>query len=71
MASSRVPSQLKARNFRIRYIADVFGELKKVTWPTREEAWRLTVTVIMITVTVGLILGGIDFIFSEFMKLVT
>lgn len=71
MASSRVPSQLKARNFRIRYIADVFGELRKVTWPTREEAWRLTVTVLMITVAVGLILGGIDFLFAEFIKLVT
>ena len=70
-SSSRVPSQLKARNFRIRYIADVFGELKKVTWPTREEAWRLTVTVIIITVSVGLILGGIDFLFAEFIKVVT
>ena len=72
MASSpRAPSQLKARNFRIRYIADVFGELRKVTWPTREEAWRLTVTVIIITVSVGLLLGGIDYLFSEFIALVT
>ena len=70
-SSSRVPSQLRARNFRISYIADVFSELRKVTWPTREEAWRLTITVIMITVAVGLILGGIDSLFAEFMKLVT
>lgn len=70
-SSSRIPSQLKARNFRIRYISDVFGELRKVTWPTREEAWRLTVTVIMITVAVGLLLGGVDYLFAEFIKLVT
>ncbi|MSQ32043.1 MAG: preprotein translocase subunit SecE [Dehalococcoidia bacterium] len=55
----------------MRYISDVFGELKKVTWPAREEAWRLTVTVIMITMGVGLILGGIDYLFAEFIKLVT
>lgn len=36
-------------------------ELKKVTWPTREEAVRYTATVIVISTTVAMFLGGLDF----------
>jgi preprotein translocase subunit SecE len=70
-APQRASSILKRPNVRIRYISDVWVELRKVTWPAREEAWRLTVTVILITVAVGLLLGGIDFIFSELIKRIT
>lgn len=39
-------------------------ELKKVTWPTRRETIRYTVTVIVISIAVALFLGGLDFIFQ-------
>ncbi|MBI2640445.1 MAG: preprotein translocase subunit SecE [Candidatus Sungbacteria bacterium] len=39
-------------------------ELKKVTWPTREETIRYTMTVIVLSVAVALFLGGLDFIFQ-------
>lgn len=39
-------------------------ELKKVTWPTREETIRYTMTVIVISVVVAFFLGGLDFIFQ-------
>lgn len=35
-------------------------ELKKVTWPTRQETIRYTITVIIISGAVALFLGGID-----------
>lgn len=39
-------------------------ELKKVTWPTREETIRYTLTVIIISAVVALFLGGLDFVFQ-------
>jgi len=39
-------------------------ELKKVTWPTREETIRHTITVIVISAAMALFLGGLDYIFQ-------
>ena len=39
-------------------------ELKKVTWPTREETIRYTMTVIVISTVVAFFLGGLDYIFQ-------
>ncbi len=50
-----------------RYIAEVVAELKKVTWPTREEASRLTKMVIIIAGAIGLILGVFDYGFTHLM----
>ena len=43
---------------------DILSELRKVTWPTRHEAWNLTVVVIVISAIVGVLLGGIDLFFA-------
>lgn len=42
------------------FIGEVISELKKVTWPTREETIKLTVVVIAISVIVGAFIGGLD-----------
>jgi preprotein translocase subunit SecE len=47
---------------------DVIAELRKVTWPTREEATRLTILVIVISIAMGLILGAVDLVFSSLMS---
>jgi preprotein translocase subunit SecE len=47
-----------------RFFGDIASELKKVTWPTREETIRLTVAVIVVSVTIGLLLGGVDIGFN-------
>lgn len=39
-------------------------ELKKVTWPTRRDALRATVTVIAVSAAVALFLGALDFVFQ-------
>jgi preprotein translocase SecE subunit len=49
------------------YITEVVAELKKVTWPTREEASRLTKMVLIIAGAVGLILGVFDYGFTHLM----
>ena len=48
------------------YIKDVIAELRKVTWPTREQMIAFTaVTVITSTVLTGVIFG-LDIVMKEF-----
>ncbi|MBI5283463.1 MAG: preprotein translocase subunit SecE [Chloroflexi bacterium] len=47
-----------------RPVRDIIAELKKVTWPTREETTRLTVAVVAVSITIGLLLGGVDIGFN-------
>ena len=44
----------------IQFIKEVAAELKKVTWPTRQETVKLTVVVIAISVMTGAFIGGLD-----------
>ncbi len=50
------------------FLREVTAELKKVTWPTREETVKLTVVVIIISILVGAFIGGLD---SLFLKITT
>ncbi len=47
-----------------KFFRDIISELKKVTWPTREETTRLTVAVVVVTLAIGLLLGGVDIGFN-------
>ena len=47
-----------------KFIGDIVSELKKVTWPTREETTRLTFAVVVASIAIGLALGGIDIGFN-------
>ena len=46
------------------YVRDIINELKKVSWPTREETTRLTIAVIFVAATIGAMLGGVDYGFN-------
>jgi preprotein translocase subunit SecE len=46
------------------WMSDIISELKKVTWPTRDETIYLTTVVIIVSVAVGIFLGGVDLFFS-------
>jgi preprotein translocase subunit SecE len=48
-----------------RYIRETRGELRKVTWPTREESWRLTLIVLGVTVLMAVFFWVFDFVFSS------
>jgi preprotein translocase subunit SecE len=57
------PAQTKKRRFT--FFSDVIGELKKVVWPTRQETLRLTLIVLGLCILMGVVLGAIDYGFSE------
>ena len=48
-----------------RYLRETRGELRKVTWPTREEAWRLTAIVLAVTLASAVFLWFWDTVFSN------
>ena len=52
----------------IQYFSDTRAELRKVTWPTRQAAWNLTLIVLGVTVFMSLVLGAADWAFSVIMK---
>ncbi len=47
-----------------RWFQETRGELRKVVWPTREEALRLTYVVIAISLIMGAVLGAMDLLLS-------
>ena len=48
-----------------RYFTEVFSELRKVSWPTREQVRNLTVLVFAISFVVGLYITVLDVIFRD------
>lgn len=57
---------LGARRFSLfGFIVEVFQELRKVTWPSREETVRLTLLVIVLSAAMGAFLGLFDWGFSR------
>ena len=53
-----------------RYIKETIGELKKVNWPTRQEATNLTIIVLIVTFAMSAMLGLLDLLFSRVFALI-
>ena len=53
-----------------RWWRETVGELRKVTWPTPQEAWRLTKVVIATMILMSAVLGLLDFIFTQLIALI-
>lgn len=56
------------RKGRLAFIGEVYSELTKVTWPSREDAARLTVLVLGVSAVVGVFLALWDLGFSELVE---
>ncbi|WP_129631579.1 preprotein translocase subunit SecE [Candidatus Oscillochloris fontis] len=63
MAVAKEKELEQQENAVARTIRETRSELRKVVWPNREETTRLTIVVIAISVTIGLILFIGDSIF--------
>lgn len=48
-----------------KYLKNNFDELTKVVWPTKNQAIRLTVIVLIFCVVVATFLGLTDFLFTK------
>ncbi len=70
MAKASTKGRQKKENAIVRYIKETRAELRKVTWPTREEAINLTVIVVAVTAGMAAFLGVVDYLFSKLFGLI-
>jgi preprotein translocase subunit SecE len=56
---------VKKPNAIVRWWRESLGELRKVTWPTPPEAWRLTKIVMVVMAIISVLLGVLDFAFTR------
>jgi preprotein translocase subunit SecE len=54
----------------VRFWRETVAELRKVVWPTRDQAVNLTIIVVVTVVAMSAFLGVIDFIFTQIIKLI-
>lgn len=57
--------------FKTQFGSGVIEELKKVTWPTKEQTLRLTVIVIGISLIIGIYIGIIDVLLTKGLEMLT
>ncbi len=62
MANKNRPAR---KNAITRFYRETVGELRKVTWPTRQEAINLTIVVLFVTFGMSAFLGVLDYLFSR------
>ena len=47
------------------FLQETIVELKKTTWPSKQEAWRLTAVVIAVIAALGVYMGTLDFVLTK------
>ena len=62
--SSSASTTAKEPNAIIKYFQDTRAELRRVTWPTREETRKLTLIIVAVTLVMAIFLGTLDYIFQ-------
>ena len=67
MAEKKVAHQEKNRISK--FYGETVGELKKVNWPTRQEATNLTTIVLIVIAAMAIFLGFLDIAFSRLFSL--
>lgn len=47
------------------YFSEVLREVKKVSWPSKEQTQEKTLLVLVVSVIIGLYIGILDFVFAK------
>jgi preprotein translocase subunit SecE len=53
------------------YFTESWSELKKVTWPTREQVTNLTILVFVVSGVIGVYIGFFDMFWTTILKVLT
>ena len=70
MAKANKKITRKQENVIQRFFRETMGELRKVSWPTRQEATNLTIIVLIVIIAMSSFLGVLDFIYTRVFSLV-
>lgn len=66
--AKETPSKQEEKGGIAGYFKGAYAELKKVTWPTREETWKKSWIVIWFSVAFTAFLGTLDFLFNKVLE---
>ncbi len=50
----------------IQFLREVRSEMSKVTWPNRNQTVKMTIIVLIVSVVVGILIGGLDLLLTRF-----
>ncbi len=62
-------TQVQKENRIVQYVRETRAELRKVVWPSRQEAINLTLVVIITVVGMAAFLGTIDYLLTGLIRL--
>lgn len=48
-----------------KFVREAMAEIRKVIWPDRETTRNLTLVVIAVSIVLGILLGGIDYVLFQ------
>jgi preprotein translocase subunit SecE len=65
VAKTAVVEKKREPNAVVRYFRETSAELRKVTWPTRQEARHLTTVVVIVVIVMSIALGLVDLFFAR------
>ena len=65
---ARLTQEVQPENRFTQFYRETTAELRKVVWPTREQAQNLTVIVLVVVVIMAAFLGTIDAILSRILE---
>lgn len=67
---ARMTQEVQPENRFVQFYRETLAELRKVVWPTREEATRLTGIVLAVVVAMSIFLGAIDAALTQILKFI-
>ena len=70
MAKKKAVTRKQQGNAVQRFYRETVGELRKVSWPTRQEAINLTSITLVVIVVMSAFFGTLDYIFNQIFALI-
>ncbi len=67
---AKATQMVQRENRLTRFWRETIAELRKVVWPTRDQAINLTVIVVATVVAMSAFLGAVDYILTQLVKLI-
>lgn len=51
-----------------KFLQEAYAEMKKVSWPTRKQTIQYTMLVVVISISVAVFLGALDYLFGSIIR---
>ncbi|WP_297435147.1 preprotein translocase subunit SecE [uncultured Clostridium sp.] len=54
----------------IQFLKEVRAEVKRITWPSKEEAKKAIIAVLVVTIAAIILVGSVDFVFKNLFEFI-